>query len=178
MGYGSFRGGVHPFRGKDITKEKAISEYLPQGDLVYPLSQHIGAPARAVVAAGDEVLAGQIIGEADGFVSANVISSVSGRVRAIERRMLATGVISDSVIVENDREYRPAPGIGKSRDPEGLTKEEIRTAVKNAGIVGLGGAGFPTHVKLAPGDDGAIDYVIVNAAECEPYLTGDYRLML
>lgn len=178
MGYGSFRGGVHPFRGKGITKEKAISEYLPQGELVYPLSQHIGAPARAAVAVGDEVLAGQILGEADGFISASVISSVSGRVRSIERRMLADGVISDSVIVENDREYRPAPGIGKLRDPKELTKEEIRTAIKNAGIVGLGGAGFPTHVKLAPGDDGAIDYVIVNAVECEPYLTGNYRLML
>lgn len=178
MGYGSFRGGVHPFPGKDITKEKAVLEYLPKGDLVYPLSQHIGAPAKAVVSVGEEVLAGQMLGEADGFVSANVISSVSGRVRAIERRMLATGVISDSVIVENDREYRPALGVGKIREPEELTKEEIRTAVKNAGIVGLGGAGFPTHVKLAPKDDGAIDYVIVNAVECEPYLTGDYRLML
>lgn len=178
MGYGGFRGGVHPFRGKDITKEKAISEYLPQGELVYPLSQHIGAPAKAVVSAGDEVLAGQILGEAAGPVSANVISSVSGRVRAIERRMLATGVISDSVIVENDREYRLAPGIGKAREPEEMTKEEIRAAVKNAGITGLGGAGFPTHVKLAPKDDDAIEYVIVNAVECEPYLTGDYRLML
>ena len=136
MGYGSFRGGVHPFRGKDITKEKAISEYLPQKELVYPLSQHIGVPAKAVVSVGDEVLAGQILGEAAGPVSANVISSVSGRVRAIERRMLATGVISDSVIVENDREYRLAPGIGKAREPKEMTKEEIRTAVKNAGIVG------------------------------------------
>lgn len=178
MGYGGFRGGVHPFRGKDITKEKAISEYLPQGELVYPLSQHIGAPAKAVVSAGDEVLAGQMLGEAAGPVSANVISSVSGRVRAIERRMLATGVISDSVIVENDREYRLAPGIGKAREPEEMTKEEIRAAVKNAGITGLGGAGFPTHVKLAPKADDAIEYVIVNAVECEPYLTGDYRLML
>lgn len=178
MGYGGFRGGVHPFPGKDITKEKAVLEYLPQGELVYPLSQHIGAPARAAVSVGDEVLAGQIIGEADGSLSANVISSVSGRVRAIERRMLATGVISESVIVENDGEYRPDPGIGKARNPEELTKEEIRTAVKNAGIVGLGGAGFPTHIKLTPGDDGAIEYVIINGVECEPYLTGDYRLML
>lgn len=178
MGYGGFRGGVHPFRGKDITKEKAISEYLPQGELVYPLSQHIGVPAKAVVSVGDEVLAGQILGEAAGPVSANVVSSVSGRVRVIERRMLATGVISDSVIVENDREYRLAPGIGKAREPKEMTKEEIRAAVKNAGIAGLGGAGFPTHVKLAPKDDDAIEYVIVNAVECEPYLTGDYRLML
>ena len=93
MGYGSFQGGVHPFPGKDITKEKAVLEYLPKGELVYPLAQHIGTPAKAVVAPGDEVLAGQVLGEASGAVSANVISSVSGRVRTIERRMLATGVI-------------------------------------------------------------------------------------
>lgn len=178
MGYGSFRGGVHPFPGKDITKEKAVLEYLPKGELVYPLLQHIGTPAKAVVSVGDRVLAGQVIGEASGGLSANVISSVSGQVRAIERRLLATGAVSESVIVENDGEYRPDPGIGKGRNPEEMTKEEIRTAVKNAGIVGLGGAGFPTHVKLAPEDDGAIEYVIINGAECEPYLTGDYRLML
>lgn len=178
MGYGSFRGGVHPFPGKDITKEKTVLEYQPKGELVYPLSQHIGAPAKAVVAVGDQVLAGQILGEASGNISANVLSSVSGRVKAIERRMLATGVISQAVIVENDREYRLAPGMGKARNPEELTKEEIRAAVKDAGIVGMGGAGFPTHVKLAPKDDGAIDYVIINGAECEPYLTSDYRLML
>lgn len=178
MGDGSFRGGVHPFDGKDMSKDKPIAEYLPKGDLVYPLSQHIGAPAKPVVAPGDEVLAGQLLGEAAGFVSANVISSVSGKVKAIERRMLATGVISDSVIVENDGHYELAPGLGTSRDPENMTKEEIRSAVKEAGIVGLGGAGFPTHVKLTPKDDSAIDYVIVNGAECEPYITGDYRLML
>ncbi len=178
MGYGSFQGGVHPFPGKDITKEKAVLEYLPKGELVYPLAQHIGTPAKAVVAPGDEVLAGQVLGEASGAVSANVISSVSGRVRTIERRMLATGVISQAVIVENDREYRPVPGMGKTRDPEEMTKEEIRAAVKNAGIVGLGGAGFPTHIKLTPKEDDSVGYVIVNGVECEPYLTGDYRLML
>lgn len=178
MGNGSFRGGVHPFDGKDMSKDKPITEYLPKGDLVYPLSQHIGAPAKAVVSPGDEVLAGQILGEATGFISANVVSSVSGKVKAIERRMLATGVISESVIVENDGMYRLAPGLGTLRDPSQMTKEEIRLAVKEAGIVGLGGAGFPTHVKLTPKDDAAIDYVIVNGAECEPYITGDYRLML
>lgn len=178
MSYATFKGGVHPFDGKDMSKDKPVTEYLPKGEMVYPLSQHIGAPAKAVVAPGDEVLAGQIIGEASGFVSANVVSSVSGRVKAIEPRMLVTGVISDSIIVENDRKYKTVEGLGTPRDYTQMTKEEIREAIKAAGIVGMGGAGFPTHVKLTPKDDGAIDYVIVNGAECEPYLTSDYRMML
>lgn len=178
MGLATFRGGVHPLEGKDLTKDKPIQMYLPKGDLVYPLSQHIGAPAKAVVSVGDEVLVGQIIGEASGFVSANVICSVSGKVKAIERRMLVTGVISDSIIVENDGQYRAVEGLGTKRDAARLTKEEIRAAIKDAGIVGMGGAGFPTHVKLSPKDDKAIDVVIVNGAECEPYLTSDYRIML
>lgn len=178
MSYATFKGGVHPFDGKDMSKDKPVTEYLPKGEMVYPLSQHIGAPAKAVVAPGDEVLAGQIIGEASGFVSANVVSSVSGRVKAIEPRMLVTGVISDSIIVENDGEYKTVEGLGTPRDYTQMTKEEIREAIKAAGIVGMGGAGFPTHVKLTPKDDGAIDYVIVNGAECEPYLTSDYRMML
>ena len=174
----TFRGGVHPYDGKELSKDKPIKRYLPQGDLVYPLSQHIGAPAKAVVAVGDEILAGQVLGKASGFVSAHVISSVSGRVKAIEPRMLVNGIVSESVIVENDGEYRAVAGIGSPKDVTRMTKEEIRSAVKDAGIVGMGGAGFPTHVKLTPKDDSAIDYVIVNGAECEPYLTSDYRIML
>jgi len=178
MGLATFRGGVHPFDGKDMTKDKPIKIHLPKGELVYPLAQHIGTPAKAVVKAGDEVLVGQMLGEASGFISAHVISSVSGRVKAIEPRMLVTGVVSDSVIVENDGEYRTVEGLGTPRDVTQMTKEEIRAAVKAAGIVGMGGAGFPTHIKLTPKDDSAIDYVIVNGAECEPYLTSDYRMML
>ena len=178
MSLATFRGGVHPFDGKNMSKEKPVKEYLPQGELVYPLSQHIGAPATPVVAVGDEVLAGQIIAEATGFVSANVISSVSGRVKAITPRLLVTGAVSDSVIIENDGKYRTVEGLGSPRDVNRMSKEEIRSAIKAAGIVGMGGAGFPTHVKLTPKDDSAIDYVIVNGSECEPYLTSDYRMML
>ena len=178
MSLATFRGGVHPFDGKNMSKEKPVKEYLPQGELVYPLSQHIGAPATPVVAVGDEVLAGQIIAEATGFVSANVISSVSGRVNAITPRLLVTGAVSDSVIIENDGKYRTVEGLGSPRDVNRMSKEEIRSAIKAAGIVGMGGAGFPTHVKLTPKDDSAIDYVIVNGSECEPYLTSDYRMML
>ena len=121
---------------------------------------------------------GQKIGEASGFVSSNIISAVSGTVKAIERRLTVQGNMVESIVIENDHEYLKAEGLGKERDDSKLTKEEIRGFVKEAGIVGLGGAGFPTHVKLTPKDDSKIDYVIVNGAECEPYLTSDYRMML
>ena len=142
------------------------------------MSQHIGAPAKPLVAKGDHVLAGQKIGEAGGFISANVIASVSGTVKAIEPRRMANGAMVPSIVVENDGEYKTVEGVGEDRDPSGLSKEEIRNIVKEAGIVGLGGAGFPTHVKLTPKDENAIEYILVNGAECEPYLTSDYRMML
>lgn len=151
---------------------------MPKGELVYPLSQHIGAPAKPVVAKGDQVLVGQKIGEVGGFISANVICSVSGTVKAVEPRRVANGSMVTSIIVENDGEYKAVEGMGADRDPSTLSKQEIRDIVKEAGIVGLGGAGFPTHVKLTPKEEDKIDYIIVNGAECEPYLTSDYRVML
>ena len=178
MGLATFRGGVHPYEGKELSENKPVQTLLPKGDLVYPMSQHIGAPAKPLVAVGDTVLAGQKIGEAGGFISANVICSVSGKVKAIEPRRVANGAMVTSIVVENDGEYRTAEGVGEDRDPSKLSKEEIRNIIKEAGIVGLGGAGFPTHVKLTPKDDNAIDYILVNGAECEPYLTSDYRMMI
>lgn len=172
----TFRGGVHPKDGKDLSKASAIKKYIPTGDIVIPLSQHIGAPAKPIVAAGDRVLAGQKIGEAAGFISANVHSSVSGVVKKIEPRTVANGSKVESVIIENDNLYEEYGWNLKEYDM--MTKEEKRDAIKEAGIVGMGGAGFPTHVKLTPKDDNAIDYVIVNGAECEPYLTSDYRRMI
>ncbi len=178
MGRATFRGGIHMYDGKDLSKDKPTTVLLPEGDTVYPMSQHIGAPAKPVVAVGDEVLVGQIIGEATGFVSAHVISSVSGKVKAIEKRLMVNGAMCESVVVENDGQFKTIEGFGAKRDYTKLSKEEIRQYVKAAGIVGMGGAGFPTHVKLTPKRDDAIDYVIVNGAECEPYLTSDYRMML
>ena len=178
MGLATFKGGIHPYEGKELSESKPIQVLLPKGELVYPMSQHIGAPAKPLVAKGDRVLAGQKIGEAGGFISANVICSVSGTVKAIEPRRTANGAMVPSVIVENDGAYETVEGLGEDRNPGTLSKEEIRSIVKEAGIVGLGGAGFPTHVKLTPKDENAIDYVIVNGAECEPYLTSDYRLMV
>lgn len=178
MGLSTFKGGVHPYEGKELSANKPIQLMYPKNELVFPLSQHIGAPAKPIVAKGDQVLVGQKIAEAGGFISANVICSVSGTVKGIEPRLVANGSILQSIIVENDGEYNTIEGFGEKRDYTKLSKQEIRDIVKEAGIVGLGGAGFPTNVKLTPKDENAIDYVIVNAAECEPYLTSDYRVMM
>lgn len=173
----TFVGGIHPYDGKELSKDKPIKEILPKGELVYPLSQHIGAPANPIVAKGDRVLVGQKIAEAGGFVSASVYASVSGTVKAIEPRRVVTGDSIMSIIVENDGLYEDV-GFYPVAPIDKLTKEEILDAVKEAGIVGMGGAGFPTHVKLSPKEPENIEYVIANCAECEPYLTSDYRRML
>lgn len=178
MGLATFKGGIHPFEGKELSENKPVKMFTPTGEMVFPMSQHIGAPATPLVAKGDQVLAGQKIGESSGFVSANIISSVSGTVKAIEPRRVANGAMVNSVIIENDGEFKTVEGLGADRDPSALSKQEIRDIIKEAGIVGLGGAGFPTHVKLTPKDENAIDYILVNGAECEPYLTSDYRMML
>ena len=173
----TFTGGIHPYDGKDMSKDKPIQDFLPRGEMVYPLSQHIGAPAKAIVAKGDRVLAGQKIAEAGGFVSAPVYASVSGTVKTIEPRRVAAGDLLMSIVVENDGLYEEI-GFYPQAPLEKMSREEIINVIREAGIVGMGGAGFPTHVKLSPKDPKKIDYVIANCAECEPYLTSDYRRML
>ncbi len=173
----TFMGGIHPYDGKAISKDKPIKTVLPKGDLVYPLSQHIGAPAKPVVQKGDRVLTGQKIAEADGYLSVPIFSSVSGTVKAIEPRRVVTGDNVMSIVVENDGQYEEIT-YPAARPLEELTREEILTFVKEGGVAGMGGAGFPTHVKLAPKEPGKIEYVIANCAECEPYLTSDYRRMV
>ena len=173
----TFKGGAHPYDGKALSRDAAIEE-LPAGDeLVFPLSQHIGAPATPVVSVGDRVLAGQLIAEKSGFISANIYSSVSGTVKKIEPRLVATGGRVNSIIIENDKQYEEAPRL-HDKAPESLTREEIIAIIEKAGIVGMGGAGFPTNVKLSPKNPDSIDSIIVNGAECEPYLTSDYRRMI
>jgi len=173
----TFRGGIHPYDGKDISKDKPIVSLEAGSVLVFPLSQHIGAPAKPIVAKGDHVLRGQKIAEAGGFVSAPVYSSVSGTVKAIEPRRVASGDMVMSIVIENDGQNLEV-AYDVPKDIEALTKEQILTAIREAGIVGMGGAGFPTHVKLSPKEPDKIEYVIANCAECEPYLTSDYRRML
>ena len=177
MGLKTFVGGVHPYDGKELSKDVAIKEVLPKGDMVYPVSQHIGAPANPIVAVGDNVLKGQMIAEAGGFVSSPIYSSVSGKVKAIENRRVATGDMVKCIVIENDGNFIET-GFETVDDVTKLSKEEIIEKVKNAGVVGMGGAGCPTHVKLSPKEPDKIEYIIVNGAECEPYLTSDYRRML
>lgn len=173
----TFTGGIHPYDGKDLSKDKPIQDLLPGKELVYPLSQHIGAPAKAIVSKGDRVLAGQKIADSGGFVSAPIYASVSGTVKAIEPRRVVTGDMIMSIVLENDGQYEDV-GFRPPAPPEDLSREEIIGIIREAGIVGMGGAGFPTHVKLSPKEPEKIEYVIANCAECEPYLTSDYRRML
>lgn len=173
----TFTGGIHPYDGKELSKSKPIKEVLPKGDLVYPLSQHIGAPAQPIVKKGDHVLTGQKIAQAGGFVSAPIYATVSGTVKAIEPRRVVTGDNVMSIVIENDGLYEEVEWPAVKPFSE-LTREEKIEMIREAGIVGMGGAGFPTAVKLSPKDPDKIQYVIVNCAECEPYLTSDYRKMM
>ena len=177
MAFLTFRGGVHPYDGKELSKEKPVREYFPGKEMVYPLSQHIGAPAQSVVKKGDYVLAGQKIAEMGGFVSAPIHSSVSGVVKELKKVRNNVGAMVDAIVIENDEKYETVE-FTPAESLKELTKEEIIGRIKDAGVVGMGGAGFPTHVKLSPKEPDKIEYVLVNGAECEPYLTSDYRRML
>ena len=171
----TFKGGLHPFGGKELTQDKAPVELKPKGELVFPVSQHAGAPAVPVVKPGDEVLAGQLIAEAGSTISANIHSSVSGKVKKIEMRPLPTGGKAKSIVIENDGEYREVEYT--KADPDKLSREEILERIRNSGAIGMGGAGFPVDQKLSPHGWEDIKYLVVNGAECEPYLTSDYRIM-
>lgn len=177
----TFKGGVHPlshiYHGKTLTEHKAAKVLEPPKEVVIPLSRIIGKEAKPLVQKGDYVKKGQLIGEADGFISSNVHSSVSGTVIKVENRPHPTGIKRLAVVIENDFKEAVADTV-VPRDINKMSKEEIAQAVKDLGIVGMGGATFPTHVKLMPPKDAKIDYIIVNGAECEPYLTADHRLML
>ncbi len=174
----TFNGGIHPPHHKSSTENKSV-EIATQPKVVYiPLAQHIGAPCTALVNVGDAVKKGQKIGEPGGFVSAPVHSSVSGIVKGIKPMTVPGGQKVMCVEIENDfkeevfEEIKPYAGI------DAMSKEELLNMIKDAGIVGMGGATFPTHVKLSPPKEKNIDVVVLNGAECEPYLTADHRLML
>ena len=171
----TFKGGIHPDDGKSLAKDKAIVDVKPKGDLVYPVSQHIGAPANPVVAVGDHVLKGQMIAEAGGFVSAPIYASVSGTVKAIAPHLNPTGGRVNSIVIENDGEYKEVeyPAVTPLED---MSKEDILNAIGTAGVVGMGGAGFPTCVKLKPAKP--VDTILLNGCECEPYLTADHKVLL
>lgn len=170
-----FKGGVHPPDFKALTAESPITALPLPETLLVPLSQHIGAPCKAVVAKGDHVLRGQVIGEAGGFVSAPVHSPVNGTVVKIDTAGNALGRTVPAIEIKPDEEN---PLAFEEKVCTELTAEAVKTVVKEAGLAGMGGATFPTHVKLSPPPDQKIEVVLINAAECEPFLNCDNRLML
>ena len=174
----TFKGGIHPAENKHFSEKKPI-EKLPAPEIAYVLlSQHIGAPAKPIVKKGDEVKFGQKIGESGGFISANIHSPVSGKVKSIEDIPHFLGGYSTAIIIENDGLDTPADELEKHSDWKSLSPDQIPKIAAEAGIVGMGGATFPTNVKLSPPKDKKVHTVILNGAECEPYLTADHRLML
>ncbi|HWR62524.1 MAG TPA: electron transport complex subunit RsxC [Clostridia bacterium] len=174
----TFKGGTHPPHSKKATESLSIERANEPKAVVIPMQQHIGAPCEPIVQVGDEVKVGQKIGEAKGFVSSPVHSSVSGKVVAVEPRLYSGGMAVPCVVIESDLQNTVSPEIASKGDLSGLSAEDVKNIIKEAGIVGMGGATFPTHVKLAPPPDKKVDTVILNGAECEPYLTSDHRLML
>lgn len=173
----TFKGGIHPPYGKEYANKKPIERANAPKTVYIPLQQHIGAPAKCIVAVGENVKLGQKIGEASGFVSSNIHSSVSGTVKAIQVCPVPGGSAM-CVVIENDFKEELHESVKPHGEIEDLSKEEIVSIVKEAGIVGMGGATFPNHVKISPPPDSKAEYVILNGAECEPYLTADDRLMV
>ncbi|MDR5657877.1 electron transport complex subunit RsxC [Serpentinicella sp. ANB-PHB4] len=174
----SFKLGIHPPERKESTEHLKVEKAVEPKIVTIPLQQHIGAACEPLVKVGDIVKLGQKIGEPQGFVSAAVHSSVSGTVKAIAEKPAASGGEVLSVVIESDGNNEIDPSIQPKGDITSLDPKEIINIIKDAGIVGMGGAAFPTHVKLSPPPDKKVDLIILNGAECEPYLTADHRLML
>lgn len=174
----TFWGGTHPPQKKDLTADSPIEFYEPGGELIYPMAQSLGAPCAPVVKKGDKVLAGQKLGDTDAFVTAPVLSSVSGIVKEIGLRLTTAGVMENCVVVENDGRYETDPNWKPLEAFENADPKEYLKRIREAGIVGFGGATFPTAVKLSPPPEKTIKWFILNGVECEPYLNCDNRLML
>src|SRR5690554_3039419 len=173
----TFKGGVHVPEFKELTEKKSI-EVAESPQFAYiPLHQHIGAPCDPIVNVGDRVKIGQKIGESGAFVSGSVHASIAGTVKEIKMMFTPTGTKTKCIVIENDGTEEMDDSL-KGKDLNTLTGEEILAMIKNAGITGMGGASFPAHVKFAPPKDKPIDTLIINGAECEPYLTADHRVML
>ncbi|MCE5252367.1 electron transport complex subunit RsxC [bacterium] len=175
---GTFKGGVHPDDSKSLSSSCSIKTAPVPPTVVLPVRQHLGAPAKVIVEKGQAVKKGQIVAEAGGFVSAPVHASISGTIAAIEPRLSPAGSKIMSVVIEGDGSDEWADGLDTNRDVSSMSPDEMRSAIRSAGIVGLGGAAFPTHVKLSPPKEKPVDTLILNGVECEPYATCDHRLMI
>ena len=178
MSIKTFPHGIHPPEFKEFTAEKPIESLPPPEKVMIPLLQHFGKPAKSLVQKGDEVHLGQKIGEGQTLFSASVHSSVSGKVISVEDYNHPGGSPISAVTITNDSQDHPFSEKQATKDPFSLRPDEIRQKVREAGVVGLGGAAFPTAVKLSPPKDKPIETIIINGCECEPLLTSDYRLML
>jgi len=172
------RGGLHPPDNKERTKDLPVERLSPSGTLVVPMSQHMGAVCEPAVAKGEAVRLGQLVGRVSGFVSAPVHSSVSGEVAAVEKRPHPVLGECLAVVIASDGKDTPDDSLAPMEGWERRSQEELRGRVRDAGLVGMGGAAFPTHVKVSPPADKPVDTFILNGAECEPYLTCDARLMV
>ncbi|MGM0688999.1 MAG: electron transport complex subunit RsxC [Bacillota bacterium] len=175
-----FKGGVHPDYYKEITATMAVTAMKAPDKVVIPLQQHIGAPCEPLesIEVGTEVKSGQKIADSSGFVSAPIHASVSGKITAIGPFSHPLGRPVQSITIESDGQDHWAESIEPDGDLDKLSQDDLRKIIREAGIVGLGGATFPAHVKLSPPPDKTIDIVVINGAECEPYLTADHRVML
>jgi len=179
----TFKSGVHPRENKHYTESLPI-EFLPEPSEVFiPLQQHIGAPCKPLVEPGDEVEVGQVIGSTDAFVSSPVHATIAGKVKDISNYQSPTGARTLMVHIVTPKEEEndttePTVEQKEETDWTALSIDELKSRIKNAGIVGLGGAAFPTHVKLSPPEDKPIDTFILNGCECEPFLTADHRTMV
>ncbi|RMH74283.1 MAG: electron transport complex subunit RsxC [Gemmatimonadetes bacterium] len=174
----TFKHGIHPSEYKDFTKDLPIERMPFVDEYVLPLSQHLGAPSKPIVKAGDKVFRGQPVAEASGFVSVPLHASVTGTIKGIELRHHPTGKMVESIVIERDPFSPQTLYNEKQLDWEHLSPPELVQFIQSGGFVGLGGAAFPTHVKLTPPKGKTAKFFIVNAAECEPFLTTDHRLML
>ncbi|NLK00430.1 MAG: electron transport complex subunit RsxC [Clostridia bacterium] len=174
MGAKTFNGGIYPPGFKELTCSKEITPANEPEQVLIPLSQHIGAPCKPIVKRRDTVKIGQKIGESAGFVSSTIHASISGTVKEIK----PVSGFGQCIVIENDGKQEMDPSVKPNPNPENLSLDEMRNIILEAGIVGLGGAMFPSHVKFAPPEDKPIDEVILNGGECEPYLTADHRVML
>jgi len=177
MGLKTFPGGVHPHDSKQFSKNCSIEKMPLPTKVVIPLSQHIGAPSKPIVKVGDLVLTGQKISESGGFVSIPMHSSISGKVTKIANFPHPTGTVQTAIEITGDGEDKWIE-LADDDNYLDLSPDEIKKRILEAGVCGMGGAGFPTHVKLSPPPDKPIDTVILNGVECEPFLTADYRIML